>query len=209
LRFIVEGANVFFDDAARRYIATSTEIKQIKDSTANKGGVYSSSLAEVLTAFLLGDAYEEKLVQDQATRGELIRDIMQQVEDYSRAETSMLLRLHDQDPSIPLFVLSERTSEQIFDLQAVFEKHLDQLLADEELAWQILTAYIPSVLIRLLGRDRIIQILGRDELTSYRDAIITKKLAAMAFYRFGLQFDALCDAARKDLLATAKKILKN
>ena len=37
LQFIVEGANVFFDDGARRHIATHSKIKQIKDTTANKG----------------------------------------------------------------------------------------------------------------------------------------------------------------------------
>ncbi|MDP1069459.1 hypothetical protein, partial [Klebsiella pneumoniae] len=61
LQFIVEGANVFFDDAARRYIAAATDIMQIKDTPANKGGVYSSAIAEVLTAFLLEDDYESAL----------------------------------------------------------------------------------------------------------------------------------------------------
>jgi len=61
LRFIVEGANVFFDDTARRYIAASTKIRQIKDTSANKGGVFSSAVAEVLTAFLLEDSYDRHL----------------------------------------------------------------------------------------------------------------------------------------------------
>jgi len=39
LRVIVEGANVFFDDTSREYIARETDILQIKDSSANKGGV--------------------------------------------------------------------------------------------------------------------------------------------------------------------------
>ena len=68
LRFIVEGANVFFDDASRRYIATNTGIKQIKDTTANKGGVFSSSIAEVLTAFVFGEDYEDKLLNDTKTQ---------------------------------------------------------------------------------------------------------------------------------------------
>ena len=63
LRVIVEGANVFFDDTAREVIARESAILQIKDSSANKGGVTSSAIAEVLTAFLLGDEYERVLVQ--------------------------------------------------------------------------------------------------------------------------------------------------
>ena len=126
LRFIVEGANVFFDDASRRHIATSTAIKQIKDTTANKGGVFSSSIAEVLTGFLLQDDYEEKLLNHTETRWELIRNVMSLVERHARAETSMLIRIHETDPSVPLFVLSEQTSERIFALQDLFEARISR-----------------------------------------------------------------------------------
>jgi glutamate dehydrogenase len=67
LRFIVEGANVFFDDCPRRHITTQSPVKQIKDSTANKGGVFSSSIAEVLTALPLQEDYEEKIQNNPAT----------------------------------------------------------------------------------------------------------------------------------------------
>ena len=116
LRFIVEGANVFFDDAARRYIASSTDIKQIKDSSANKGGVFSSAVAEVLTAFLFEEEYEASLLEDKVTRWALIRDIIDLVAKYAALETKMLIRIHEANPSEPLFALSEKTSEQIFGL---------------------------------------------------------------------------------------------
>ena len=79
--------------------------------------MFSSSVAEVLTGFLLQEDYEEKLLNDTETRWELIRDVMSLVDRYARAETSMLIRIHETDPSVPLFVLSEQTSEQIFALQ--------------------------------------------------------------------------------------------
>ena len=189
LQFIVDGANVFFDDAARRTIATTTDIKHIKDTTANKGGVFSSSIAEVLTAFLLGDDYEAKLLNDTQTRWALIRDIMMLVDKYARAETEMLIRIHEADPSVPLFDLSEKTSEQIFALQRICEQNIAVILKDKALVWKVLENYIPAILIKRLGKESIMNTLNAEELQPYRDAIVTKKLSAMAFYRFGADWN--------------------
>lgn len=185
LKFIVEGANVFFDDVARRYIATKTKIKHIKDSTANKGGVFSSSIAEVLTGFLFQEQYEEKLLNDPETRCELIKNIIELVQHYAKMETTLLIQLHEGDPSVPLFDLSEQTSELIFTLQDKLMNRLDDILADADLVWQVMKHYLPPVLISKLGRTAIMSILNGTELQAYRDAIVTKKLASMAFYKFG------------------------
>jgi glutamate dehydrogenase len=206
LEFIVEGANVFFDDTARRYIATKTNIKQIKDTTANKGGVFSSSVAEVLTAFLLQDDYEEKLLNDSGTRWALTKDILQLVDRYSRMETGLLLRLYDADPSVPLFELSEKTSEQIFALQDQLEPVLAEILADGELVWQVMVHYIPSVLREKLGEQSIMALLDTEQLQPYRNAIITKKLASMAFYRFGERWEEYLQEFETGLLPSLHKI---
>ncbi len=198
LQFIAEGANVFFDDAARRAIASTTRIKQIKDTTANKGGVFSSSIGEVLTGFLLQDDYEAALLEDPRTQWALIRDIQTLVDRYARAETRMLIQIHEADPAVPLFALSERTSEQIFALQQIFLDRIDTILTEENLVWSVLEQYIPSILIRRLGKDTILGILCAEELNAYRNAIITKKLASMAFYRFGSDWDSWMDTVSTD-----------
>jgi glutamate dehydrogenase len=207
LRFIVEGANVFFDDASRRHIAACSAIKQIKDTTANKGGVFSSSIAEVLTGFLLQDDYEEKLLNHTETRWELIRNVMSLVERHSRSETSMLIRIHETDPSVPLFVLSEQTSEWIFALQVIFEARISEILANEELVWKIFEYYIPEVIIRRLGRESIIRIFNIKELQTYRNAIITKKLSSMAFYAYGQSWDDFLAEVKEDFAGAIEKIL--
>ena len=206
LRFIVEGANVFFDDAARRYIATQTDIKQIKDTTANKGGVFSSSIAEVLTAFLLQDDYEDVLLNDGATRWALTKDILRLVDRYSRMETGLLLHLYDADPSVPLFELSEITSEQIFALQDQLELRLAEILADNQLVWKVMVHYIPSVLCEKLGEKPIMAILNTEQLQPYRNAIVTKKLASMAFYRFGEDWEQYLGEIEAALLPSLHKI---
>jgi len=200
LKFIVEGANVFFDAASRRYIAAHTGIKQIKDITANKGGVFSSSIAEVLTGFLLGEKYEESLLNDTATRWSLTNDVISLVKHYSTLETKLLLRLHDADPSVPLFELSETSSEKIFHFQGYLEKKLDTILSDSELIRKIMGCYVPVTLCRKIGIEQIEAIWEKKNLHPYRDAIITKKLASMAYYRFGEKWDEYFKQVEKELL---------
>jgi glutamate dehydrogenase len=207
LKFIVEGANVFFDDAARRYIATATNIKQIKDTTANKGGVFSSSVAEVLTAFLFNDDYDRKLMKETATRWALIKDIMALVTKYSQAETAMLIKIHEHNPTVPLFDLSEKTSEQIFALQDVFETRISDILANTTLVWKIMEEYIPAILITKLGHDKIMRLFNSQNLQAYRNAILTKKLASMAFYRYGTDWDGFLEKINDNFQETVNTII--
>jgi glutamate dehydrogenase len=206
LRFIVEGANVFFDDTSRRYIASSTDIYQIKDTSANKGGVFSSAVAEVLTAFLFENDYEKHLLKDLTTRWALIRDIQTLVNTYAAAETDMLIQIHEKDPSIPLFVLSEKTSEQIFAFQKIVEENIQAVLEDETLLWQVLESYIPEILVTKLGREVILKIMNSDKLTAYRNAIISKKLSSLAFYQNGLDWETYVDGVKSDFSGAVRAL---
>ncbi len=208
LKFIAEGANVFFDDAARRHIALTTDIKQIKDFTANKGGVFSSSTAEVLSAFLFQDNYDEKLLKHTDTRWALIKDIIMLVKKYSADETDMLIKIHETDTSVPLFELSETTSEYIYSLQAVLEKKLDSIIKDKRLVWKIFEHYIPGTIIKKLGKKSIMDTLNSKELHAYRNAIITKKLSSMACYKFGLHWDKFLKDLDKNFSGTIDKIVE-
>ncbi|MDT8377492.1 MAG: NAD-glutamate dehydrogenase [Desulfotignum sp.] len=208
LRFIVEGANVFFDDTARRYIAKKTGILQIKDTSANKGGVFSSAVAEVLTAFLFEDEYEKRLLEDIPTRWALIRDMLNLVRTHACNETAMLLEIHEKNPETPLFVLSEKTSEQIFEFQNLVANAMDAILADEDLLWQVMVAYIPGVLAKILGRDAIMGIMNAEKLRAYRNAIVTKKLASTAFYRHGSEWDAYVASIRKAFVPAMKALFE-
>ncbi|SDO54577.1 glutamate dehydrogenase [Desulforhopalus singaporensis] len=209
LQFIVEGANVFFDDSARRHIATDTTIKQIKDSSANKGGVFSSSIAEVLTAFILGDQYESKLEGDLSTKWGLVKNILTLVEQLARQETKMLVKLYEQTPDIPLFDYSQRSSEQIFALQETLEQQIDSLIANDEMVDYVLTQYVPHILIDKIGLDSIKEILNHQELHTYRNTILTKKTASLAFYKFGTQWDDFIKKLDKNFDKTLKSVIGN
>lgn len=130
----------------------------------------------------------------------MIRDIIVLVEKYSCLETDILLHLHDSNPEIPLFDLSERTSEQIFTLQDTLNKRLNEILADDALVWAVLESYIPPTLIHKLGKDTIVAILNSTELQTYRDAIVSKKIASMAFYRFGQEWENYLSRVEQDFI---------
>lgn len=206
LQVIVEGANVFFDDTARAHIAAETKVLHIKDSSANKGGVTSSSIAEVLTAFLLGDEYEATLA-DPAKQSALIRAVFELIAANAAAETRVLLQLHAATGD-PLYQLSVRTSEQLLALQDEFYARLPELLADRDLAEQTVAAYVPGVLREWLGMKRIMQVLQRPELLPYRDALITKKLAALALYGHATEWKAFKARLREDFAGTVEGLLQ-
>ena len=206
LRVIVEGANVFFDDTAREIIASETDILQIRDSSANKGGVTCSSVAEVLTAFLLEEEYEAVLVDDAGARCELVRAVLQLIARNADAETRMLLDLHE-STGAPLYSLSVETSEKLLGLQETLYRHLPGLLDDAELVESALRAYIPAVLLERVGMEQVMHKLGREGLRPYRDAIVTKKLAAMSLYRHAAGWDDFTSRLEADLLGTLTQVV--
>jgi len=201
LRVIVEGANVFFDDTAREVIARETDILQIRDSSANKGGVTCSSVAEVLSAFLLEDEYEEVLVRDAAARCELVRATMGLIARNADAETRMLLTLHE-STGTPLYTLSVETSEELFSLQETLYGHLPAILERRDLVVAALQTYIPAILLERVGIDRVLHLLDRRDLRPYRDAILTKKLAAMALYQHAANWNEFLQRLEADVLGT-------
>lgn len=205
LEFIVEGANIFFDSAARRRISQSTDILQIKDSSANKGGVYSSAVAEVLTPFLLGEQFEE-VWGDETFQKELVTDVILAIQRYAEIETRALLGLAEQGGGV-LAELSEESSEQIFAFQKVLTDRLTEILADGELVWEVLQTIVPPSLVGRLGRERIIETLNTSELRPYRDAILTKKLASLAFYTCYATWGEFLSRSERALIPTLYEIL--
>jgi glutamate dehydrogenase len=56
------------------------------------------------------------------------------------------------------------------------------------------------MLVESIGMEKIAQRLGRVGLRAYRDAIITRKLAAMALYRHAADWDGLLARLQADML---------
>ena len=81
-------------------------------------------------------------------------------------------------------------------------EHIDDVLSNKNLLWGILESYIPGVLVKNLRREKIVELMNSEELSAYRNAIITKKLSAVAFYKNGLDWDAYVKTAKSDFKGT-------
>jgi len=205
LKIIVEGANVFFDDTARDIIAQN-HIWQIKDSSANKGGVTSSSIAEVLPSFLLGNKYEKFLVENTENKINLIRAVFAIIEKNAVDETETLIALH-RISGKPMHQLSVETSEMLLELQEYFYKKIILLMKNKRLIEKIITVYVPDALIEIVGIRKIIQILNEKELQPYRNAIITKKLAQISLYKYATDWKRFREKLEKDLTGTIEQMI--
>lgn len=204
LKIIVEGANVFFDDTARDVIAGSG-ILQIRDSSANKGGVTCSSIAEVLPSFLLGDEYEKILAKDQKKKMMLTKSMFSIIEKNAISETQMLVALHKKTGK-PMHQLSIETSEMLLDLQDFLYRQLPDILENKKLVEKIIHSYVPEALVEILGIKKIIETLSTEHLQPYRNAIITKKIAQVAMYRCALEWDIIRKRFEEDTLKTVEDL---
>ncbi len=207
VKIIVEGANVFFDDTARDVIAANG-ILQIRDSSANKGGVTSSSIAEVLPSFLLGDEYERVLVEDTGTKMALVKSVFSIIEKNAISETEMLVALR-KETGKPLHQLSIETSEMLIELQMALYSQIDTISKNTSLVEKIIESYVPDALVKILGMRRIMETLNTEHLKSYRDAILTKKIAQIALYRCALEWDHLKKRMQYNTLKTVEELFEN
>ncbi len=66
--------------------------------------------------------------------------------------------------------------------------------------------YIPEVLVKKLGQDAVMGLLNSPELAAYRNAMITKKAASMAFYKHSLFWDTFLKDAETDIISAVKGI---
>ncbi len=132
-----------------------------------------------------------------ANRYRLVRELLGIISANARAETELLLDLHAARPAVPLYRLSVDTSEWLLAFQEGLRTRLESILADPALVRRVVLAYVPRVLTDLLGPDCLLERLGSGDLRAYRDAILTKKLAALALYRHGVAWEGFLEAFEK------------
>jgi glutamate dehydrogenase len=189
-RLIVEGANLFLTEEARRHLSAAG-VAIIKDSSANKCGVICSSF-EVLASMLLSEAefLEHKT--------EFVTQVIERLRSLARCEAQLLYREHNRRPDLCLPTLSVRLSQVMLrTAEAVAEASLDPLTDLQGGTQEVLQAYLPPVLLRLAG-DRLGQV-PRD----YRQRIVACSLAGKIVYREGIAYlEDLPQPALRELALT-------
>jgi glutamate dehydrogenase len=179
--YIVEGANLFFTQEARLRLEKSGVIV-IKDASANKGGVTSSSL-EVLAALAFDDAgFEENMCVKNnvvpAFYEAYVKEVQDIIERNARLEFEALWQEHKKT-GIPISILSDELSNAIVHLTEQLQT--TGLWDNQTLRDTVLKRAFPKLLLEKLGMETLLKRVPEN----YVKAIFGATLASQFVYKYG------------------------
>ncbi len=166
---IVEGANLFLTDTARRRLGEHG-VSIVKDSSANKCGVICSSFEILASMMLTEDEFLER-------KERFVGEVIERLRGLARAEAELLFREREHRPDSDLPELSIRLSGAILEAtEAVAEAQLGKGTD------ALLRRYLPATLLEF-AETRLEQVPA-----SYRQRIVACSLASRIVYREGLTY---------------------
>jgi glutamate dehydrogenase len=182
-RAIVEGANLFLTQDARLRLEEAGVIL-IKDASANKGGVTSSSL-EVLASLVLDDAQYEACMtvvngKEPEFRKRYVAEIIEKIRNNARLEF-LALQKENLETGVPRSIVCDHLSRKINGLADAVEN--SPILGDPMVIRWVIEAYCPPVLVEYLGMEKLLERLP----ASYLAATVASHVASTYVYRKGLR----------------------
>lgn len=175
-KLIVEGANIFITPEARQNLFDVAKVAIVKDSTANKCGVITSS-AEVAASMLLSKQ------EFMAIKPELVEDVLAHLRELARLEGELLFREYRNYPgALPHF--SERISFAIAKVTDAIIEALQDVQPEDQLfqdLFPLIKEGLPRKLVEVAG-DRIS---SRFPVQYQRNAI-SSILASKLVYKEGI-----------------------
>ncbi|KAI8646021.1 Glutamate/Leucine/Phenylalanine/Valine dehydrogenase-domain-containing protein [Parasitella parasitica] len=180
-KYIVEGANLFFTQEARLRLEKAG-IVVIKDASANKGGVTSSSL-EVLAALAFDDAeFEEHMCIKDGVVPEFyqayVKEVQSIIERNANLEFEALWTEHKKN-AIPISILSDELSTAIVQLNEQLQS--TGLWDNVALRKTVLERAFPKLLLDKLGIETLLDRVPEN----YVKAIFGATLASQFVYKYG------------------------
>ena len=178
---IVEGANIFLSPLARQKLEDAGVV-DIKDSSANKGGVICSSY-EVLAGLVVEDA------EFLAMKPTYVKEVVAIIRARAEAEAKALIAAWKRrGGKARLSDLSQQLSAEINRVSGLIEPLIEAHLDDKPLAatWgRHLEGHCPPILVEKYGK-RLLDRIPR----AHRIAILAKRLASRMVYKEGLTWCA-------------------
>lgn len=180
-KYVVEGANLFITQEARLRLEKSG-VLVIKDASANKGGVTSSSL-EVLAALAFDDpSFEENMcVKNKivpAFYEEYVKEVQQIIERNARFEFEALWQEHKKTGT-PISILSDELSNAI--VQLTEQLKVTGLWDTHTVRDAVLERAFPKLLLQKLGMETLLKRVPEN----YVKAIFAATLASQFVYKYG------------------------
>jgi len=183
---IVEGANLFVTDEARQLLFEEAGVIIVKDSSANKAGVITSSY-EICAAMLLS---EEEFFEN---KPQIVSEVLDKLHEYARMEAELLFReFENYGGSLPQLskVVSGSVNAATDALAVALETFSDE---DKEKLLPLFRAHLPKTMADL-AFDQVHQRVPSQYITN----AIASCLASKLVYKEGTKF---VETLPKDKLA--------
>ncbi|WBW72588.1 NAD-dependent glutamate dehydrogenase Gdh2 [Schizosaccharomyces osmophilus] len=186
IKFLVEGANLFVTQDAKT-VLEKAGVVVIRDASANKGGVTSSSL-EVLASLSFDDAsFIENMCVHDGKEPEFYREYVNELKEIIQKNADLefeCLWENHKKQKLTFTSLSSKLSEMIVKLDNEIYNY-EKLWSNKSFREFIIAKAIPKTLQRKIGIDQVIERVP----DAYLRAIFSKYLASRFVYRYATTGD--------------------
>jgi len=186
-KYIVEGANLFLTQSARLALEGKGVII-IKDASANKGGVTSSSLEVLGSLALTDEEYVKHLCEKNGKTPEFRKNYVNEVLDILRENAWLefeVLWNENKANKTPFTILTDQLSDKINKMADSI--HKSDLWKNEAILRAVIERHCPPSLVNMVGVGAIIERVPGN----YLQAIVASWLASHFIYQYGLNADEL------------------
>ena len=182
--YVVEGANLFFTQQARLYLE-QRKVVLFKDSSANKGGVTSSSLEVLAGLALATDEYLDLMIFKDGKPSEFyknyVKDIQEKISENAAAESHCLWKEHARlSGSKPRTVISDELSSTLNNLQAELES--SDLFDDAPSRKGVMRKAIPKTLVDKVGLDELLKRLPEPYQRALFSSWVASRFVSLSFF---------------------------
>mmetsp|Transcript_18850 Transcript_18850/g.37003 ORF Transcript_18850/g.37003 Transcript_18850/m.37003 type:complete len:1169 (-) Transcript_18850:196-3702(-) len=189
-KMVVEGANLFFSDAARRALEEGG-VHLFKDASTNKGGVTSSSLEVFASLALSSSDHGALMTYNPDSQGDppefyqtYVEQVLDNVKENARQEFSAIWACNQKDGTKKTD-LTRLLSLKINQMCDTIEDNLTTSMTEEErgrLVRFVLRRAVPPLIIERLGVDGVLDQVPKN----YIFAIVGSWIASRFVYRHGI-----------------------
>lgn len=183
-KIIVEGANLFISQDARLALERCG-VTLIKDASANKGGVTSSSL-EVFAGLCLSDEEHAKYMSAKGATDapefykKYVQEILDRIEENAKLEFEAIWREWEKNPAQPKTLIADALSSKNVKIRANMLS--SDIFDNKELVRYVMEQYAPKTLKEVVPVDVMLQRVPEN----YQHAICAMWLASRYVYQTGI-----------------------